>query len=556
MQNLKMIRIKGKMDDFFTGKIDLQDVNDRSTDDIFHTRSLSAFALVMRCGLDCDAAAKHITDGYHDIGIDAIYIDTAQKKLVLVQSKWRQNGSGGISNHESNSFVNGIERIMSLDFVDCNAKIIAKKGEIHAALHDTDYQVEIVFCHTGDQKIHKYAMRPITKLLKATDDQTTELIKFIEITQQDIYEYLASGGENNNITIDDVCLSNWGSMSEPFKSYYGVTSALAIGEWYTKYGNKLFEKNIRYYKGSTDVNLGIKEILISQPEKFFYFNNGIKLLCKKITRKAVHSTDKDMGVFKLEGVSLVNGAQTTGVIGSIYSESQDSLKLAKILIQIVDTSDMPDEYTTKITKFSNTQNRIETKDFVSLDPEQERIRVELSLSGIQYLYKTGSLITNSENQISLDEAIVSQACSLSELSIVALVKRNIGALTEDINRTPYKLLFNGHTDSFALYNGVLVLRLVDASIKKCELTATGRKRLVLIHGNRFLLHLVLQKLQVIEKYKTEYLKYNELEGQVNSLVEEYWEKVFDAMEEKFRDAYPAYLFKNVSKLREIYAAIR
>ena len=112
MQNLKMIRIKGKMDDFFTGKIDLQDVNDRSTDDIFHTRSLSAFALVMRCGLDCDAAAKHITDGYHDIGIDAIYIDTAQKKLVLVQSKWRQNGSGGISNHESNSFVESIAKRM------------------------------------------------------------------------------------------------------------------------------------------------------------------------------------------------------------------------------------------------------------------------------------------------------------------------------------------------------------------------------------------------------------------------------------------------------------
>lgn len=44
---------------------------------------------------------------------------------------------------------------------------------------------------------------------------------------------------------------------------------------------------------------------------------------------------------------------------------------------------------------------------------------------------------------------IAQACALSDLSIVALTKRNIGALTESIDKTPYKLLLYGSTDFFA-----------------------------------------------------------------------------------------------------------
>lgn len=74
---------------------------------------------------------------------------------------------------------------------------------------------------------------------------------------------------------------------------------------------------------------------------------------------------------------------------------------------------------------TNTQNRIDGKDFAALDPEQERIKNELSFSGIQYLYKTGATIEDPLHQITLDEAIIAQACSIDELSIVALAKRNV-----------------------------------------------------------------------------------------------------------------------------------
>lgn len=502
--------------------------------------------------MDYDVAAQSVTDGYHDMGVDAVYNDTKQKKLLLVQSKWHKDGSGGISQEETGTFVRGIKRIINLDFNGCNQKLDAKKQEITNAIRDMDYQIEVIFCHTGSQSIGDYAYRPINELLgQVNEDDSTDLLTFVESKLQDIYEYLANGQNSDNIVLDDVLLSDWGVVNSPFRAYYGTIPVSAVGEWYNQYGNKLFAKNIRYYKGSTEVNQGIKEVLKKSPDKFFYYNNGVKILCKKIIKKAAYSTGRDIGLFALEGVSLVNGAQTTGVIGTVFAENSELISSAKIFIQMIDLGDSNEEQATQITKLSNTQNRIDGKDFASLDPNQERLRMELSLGGIQYLYKSGAKIEDPERQISLDETIVSQACALSDLSVVALVKRNVGALTENIEKPPYKLLFNGATNSFSLYNGVQVLRSVEGCIAQNELEATGRKRLVLVHGNRFLLHLIFERVKNIDGFNTQYYTKDDINSIVSPMFLELWDSTYNSMEEHFPEAYPAHIFKNVGRLKEL-----
>ena len=557
MPNLKLLRVQAKVDELFKDKIDLSDTtNPEEKENKFYTRSLAALAVVMRCGIEYDVAAQSVTDGYHDMGIDAVYNDTTQKKLVLVQSKWRKDGTGSVSQEEATTFAEGIKRLLNFDFNGCNTKLETKQQEITAAICDMDYQIEMVFCHTGNQNMNDYALRPFNNLLgKVNEDDSTDLLVFVETKLQDIYEYLANGQNSDNIILDDVLLTNWGSIDTPFKAYYGTIPVSAVGEWYNQYGNRLFAKNIRYYKGSTEVNQGIKDVLKTQPEKFFYYNNGIKILCRKITKKAAYSTGRDIGLFALEGVSLVNGAQTTGVIGSVCAEDSEAVASARIFIQMIDLGDAEDDQATQITKLSNTQNRIDGKDFVSLDPQQDRLRMELSLAGFQYLYKAGAKIDDPEHQISLDEAIVAQACALSDLSIAALAKRNVGALTESIDKTPYKLLFNGSTNSFSLHNGVQVLRAVDRCIKQNESGTTGRKRLVLVHGNRFLLHLILGQIKISAGYDTQYLTSDSIGDMVDNMFQEYWDKVFNAMEAKYPEAYPAHIFKNVGRLRDIVEAM-
>ena len=553
MPNLNLIRVKAKLDDAFSGKIDLSDVtNPDEMENKFYTRALAAMAVVVKCGIDYEMAAKSITDGYHDMGIDAIYNDTVQKKLVLVQSKWRKDGTGGVSQEEAQTFVEGINRIITLDVEGCNKKISEKRQAIDIAIRDMDYQIETIFCHTGSQAMSEYALRPINNLLKNVNIvESTELLFFSEIKLQELYEHFANGQNGENIILDDVVLTNWGVVAAPFEAYYGTISAAALGKWYDDYGNRLFNKNIRYYKGSTSVNEGIKTVLKEEPENFFYYNNGIKILCKKITRKILHGASREMGLFVLEGVSLVNGAQTTGTIGAVYSETPEVLDSANVLIQMIELGETNETKATQITKLSNTQNRIDGKDFAALDPNQERLRMELSFADIQYLYKSGASIDDLQYQITLDEAIISQACVTDDLSIVALAKGNVGALTENIEKTPYKLLFNGGTNSFCLYNGVQVLRAVDAMIKQREQSAEGRKRLVLVHGNRFILHLILNIIKTVEGFDTQYLELRDIEKMVEELFDVQWNNVFDAMEAVFPDSYPSYLFRNVGRLKSL-----
>lgn len=182
MSNLKLLRVQAKVDELFKDKIDLSDTtNPDEKENKLYTRSLAALAVVMQCEIDYDIAVQSVTDGYHDMGIDAVYNDTTQKKLILVQSKWRKDGNGSVSQEEASTFAEGVKRLLNFDFCGCNAKLAAKQQEITVAIRDMDYQIEMIFCHTGNQDMNDYALRPFDALLgQVNEDDSTDLLVFVE----------------------------------------------------------------------------------------------------------------------------------------------------------------------------------------------------------------------------------------------------------------------------------------------------------------------------------------------------------------------------------------
>lgn len=67
-------------------------------------------------------------------------------------------------------------------------------------------------------------------------------------------------------------------------------------------------------------------------------------------------------------------------------------------------------------------------------------------------------------------------------------------------------IFNGGTNSFSLTNNVWIARVVDSFLAQNESSATGRKRLVLVHGNRFLLHMILSEMKQYANYSSAALR--------------------------------------------------
>lgn len=551
MANINILRIQTRLKEMFDGKIDLTDCsNDISNH--FDTRAIAALTLMLKCGLDAEQAGRCITDGYNDLGIDALYLDNSQKKLFVVQSKWRNDGNGSITQKEMQTFIEGIKRLLNFDLDGANQKILAKKTDIDFGISQIGYQINLVFTHTGNTNILDYAKRPLTDLMSTTNDDVSTLLLFEELTFREIYAFLAEGQNPETINLDDVILSNWGKIDNPYSAYYGIISAAAVGEWFNKYGNSLFAKNIRFYKGSTDVNDGIKRVLLQEPENFVYYNNGIKVLCNTIERKAKGSTTTVTGLFSLSGVSLVNGAQTTGTIGSVYAQDPEQVAKANVMIQIIDLSNATDDAVAQITKLSNTQNRIDSKDFASLDPQQDRLRTELAFAHIFYLYKSGDTLTDPEHQISFDEAIVALACWHEELSYATLAKRNVGGLSEDINKAPYKVLFNSGTNSYVLINSVKAIRKIESYLQAKKEQTTGRERLVYVHANRFISYCVIQSLKNDPNYEKAILESDYLDKLITPIINEKLPQIILQMNTLYADSYPGNIFKNTGKCKEIY----
>ena len=555
---LQIKRIEAKINEILRDKIDMSDLD--SKDATFQThlysRALAALAVMKCAGIDADIAAKSITDGYNDIGIDAVYNDMDQKKLILVQSKWRSGASGAINQSEMLTFVQGINRIIEWEMAGCNERLLAKMADIETAIKDIHYQIEVVFCHTGNQRCSDYVKKPMIDLLNDMNEANTELLLFSELTVSDIYGFLSSENGEIDISIDDVLLENWGFVDKPILAYYGTISADVVGGWYMKYGNKLFDKNIRYYKGSTEVNSGIQEVLHQEPDKFFYYNNGIKILCRRIDRKIIGGNDNKAGLFHLEGVSLVNGAQTTGSIGLVYNQNPSPVKNAKLLIQMIDLRDEDADSAKQITRLTNTQNRIDSKDFAALDPQQERIKEELLFDNIQYLYKSGAVVSDSDHQISFEEAIVAQACASGDIALVHLAKQNVGALTEDIARKPYVLLFNSSTNSRALVNNVRTLRLVEKYLQNRQKIVDGRQKCVVIQGNRVLLYLVLKEIKhKFQNYNAELINFDKIEPDINRICEDYISRINTIIDQRSLSFPSIMIFKSLRRTKELIIAL-
>jgi hypothetical protein len=97
------------------------------------------------------------------------------------------------------------------------------------------------------------------------------------------------------------------------------------------------------------INNGIKQTAETEPENFWVFNNGVTILCHKIAPKRT----KSGATLSVRGMSIVNGAQTTGALGSLKKALPNT---TKVLARFVETSNS--EIVHDIIRFNNSQNKV------------------------------------------------------------------------------------------------------------------------------------------------------------------------------------------------------
>ncbi|WP_259017118.1 AIPR family protein [Emticicia fluvialis] len=552
MSKIIVNRIKNYLDKTFKDKIDLSDIANKPAEEqqrYFLSRALAAYALTIESGASIEDAGKSITDGFDDNGIDAIYFDRASKNLWLIQSKFIVSGTGGIDNGDIEKFTKGVKKLIDGDFDRFNLKIKAKQDEILEALDDASVKIQTLFIYTG-KELSSHNKTSINDLLEEQND-SEEIVFFSDFNIDKIYKGLETGIGNTPIN-EDIMISNWGHIDAPYKSYYGQITGSDLGILWEKYGRRLFTENIRSFLGTSIANNEIIKTIKTEPDNFIYFNNGITILCKNIKKKPIGGSDKAIGAFTCNGISVVNGAQTFGSIGSLYSSNPIELSQVKILVKFISLEESPEGFGQRITIATNTQNKVEKKDFVSLDTEQARIKMELKLENIDYHYKrTDEKVIANETNYLLEEVAFSLASLFNNVDYSTMVKKESGKFWEDVTKQPYSDLFNQNVSAQKIIKAAKIYRYISEEMSKMASKTEGREKSICRYGNAFVSHIIFQKMDN-SIWGENYADFNVFFDKIlPQMAKKYIKMLIEKIETEYPYSMIVYTLRNYTKCRHL-----
>lgn len=137
----------------------------------------------------------------------------------------------------------------------------------------------------------------------------------------------------------------------------------------------LFYSNIRNFLGINKINTKMAETFQKFPKDFWYFNNGVTIVCEGYEPK---------GDFQLliDTPQIVNGCQTVSVIYNQWEAlKRPNDQEGTILVKIIrDTNNKRAD----ITRYTNSQNAVTGKDFFALESFQKDLKKQFSYLGFNY----------------------------------------------------------------------------------------------------------------------------------------------------------------------------
>lgn len=331
-------------------------------------------ALIMWFGenylsLDPDETKERIVNDKHAEGVDAILIDQINYNLFFIQAKTVENFDNTTNNYSENDVKSTLQGIRFLLQGDYKKKITPELENLVDEYHELD--------RTGD---YKTTIIFLALKSKPVDD------KFIKSFKQDFpmiavnfydFDKLFDFYVNKYLTIRAAppkrisfkVLTNLLIKDTPDKSRVFTCKGEELAKIYNDYRERIFQQNVRYSLGlrSRSINRQILETAIdnTRNKEFWYFNNGITIICKKIN-EATSSK-----VINLDNAQIINGAQTTYALYEAYNNG--NLKNdVEVLVKVIETDDK--NFIESVTLYTNSQNAIRLRDLCSNDEIQLKIQ--------------------------------------------------------------------------------------------------------------------------------------------------------------------------------------
>jgi hypothetical protein len=488
-------QVRDALQNEFSGLIDMSDENGPpdQVEQHFLSRALAALVTRKLLGSDRDAAVDAVVDGRDDGGIDAIAVSDSGTRIWLIQSKWSDKGKAGFGVAEALKFREGLKFLDERRFDRLNVKMQERADLISSAWGNPAVGVTAVVAVMGDS-FHPDVIRRLEDLAQEFNGYS-DFLDYKVFGARDIWQIVRD--DLAVPTVEVVAkLDQWMHLVEPFEAYQGRLSAIDVADWYAQHGDRLFEQNIRKSLGLTRVNQELVDTLISSPADFWYYNNGITVLCDSTERYQSSRATYSPVDLTLKGASVVNGAQTVAAIHEAMQRDPAQVGQAYVSVKIVTTRNTPDDFGGLVTRATNTQNHVEPRDFVALDPVQWSIREDFALTlHKEYVYKRGELDPDPTVGCSVTYAAVALACANDNPDLAVRAKINRDTLWEQGTAGAYEILFRRTTPSAPrIWRSFHVFRQVQAALAASEEERGGRASAIATQGDYLIAHIVFRQL--------------------------------------------------------------
>jgi AIPR protein len=346
-----------------------------------------------------ERAAEAIVGGARDKSVDAILVDDAARAVFLVQGKYRKTMNG---KNESRSDVVAFAELANVLNGENDDEFRSYLSDMDSAVADrmqaarkkvrTDkYRMWLYFVTTG--KVTPTIRKDVAnQVWRAGDHSRMEVVdgNRAMLLFRDYLDGVAPPIPTLDLEMEAGSAVTVNGVAQRYDHAANVESWVfsmtgdAIASLYDKAGLRLFARNIRGFMGaSTPVNRGMLATLSKEPHRFFYYNNGITILCDEAVKKSSHGRD----ILQVGNPQVINGQQTTRML----AQSPHQAAKASVLVKVIQVPRDPDghaatfeELVSSIVQGTNWQNAIKPSDLMSNDRRQ--IELDRALRKIGYLY--------------------------------------------------------------------------------------------------------------------------------------------------------------------------
>ncbi|MFL4907048.1 AIPR family protein [Streptomyces sp. MMS24-I2-30] len=491
----QVTQVREQLHETFDGVIDDSDIahfRGGNYEQRFLSRALAALAVrrVAKCSVA--EAARFVTDGIADQGLDAIAPLPDSKRALLVQAKWSDKGTATFDVDAAKAMVDGLNRIENELYDQFNQRAGALALEARPFI--VNGRATLVIALMGTVEPSPPAREVLENALNEFNRHGARLNVEV-LYAADFHDQIHAELRPEPICLD-VRLDDWYQQKGPLEAYQGTVSAESVAEWYETHGTGLFEQNLRAPLGPTVTNAEIGQTLTSDPTKFWHLNNGITMICDSLSAKndSAKAPQSKPTTLTVTGASIVNGAQTVRAVARAMHDDGEAAANATLSIKVINTHE-DRKFGVQVSQAANRQNAIEQRDHIALEPVHQAIKANLRAElRKQYVIKRGEPVAAPETGCSLDELALALACLHPDAEQTARVASSTENLWEQGPQGSHTVLFKREPSPQKVWRSVLTLRAVRSAVYELGSGQNSREAATTEHGGFLVTHLIFQHL--------------------------------------------------------------